>query len=185
MKKVVLLGDSIRLIGYGPLVPAILGDGYTVWQSTDNDRFASYMLRNCFEYKAELETADVIHWNNGLWDMCDLFGDGPFTSKEDYVALLVRIAKILLSYCPKVIFCTTTPPRPAMWGHSIDRVREYNAAAVEALVPLGVRINDLGAVVIADPEKYVSAVDNLHLNADGCKMAAGLVADAVKAALAE
>lgn len=30
MKKVVLLGDSIRQIGYGTKVPSLLGPGYTV-----------------------------------------------------------------------------------------------------------------------------------------------------------
>ena len=39
MKKVVLLGDSIRLIGYGKKVPEMLGDNYTVFQSEDNCRF--------------------------------------------------------------------------------------------------------------------------------------------------
>ena len=32
MKKVVLLGDSIRLIGYGKRVEELLGDQCTVWQ---------------------------------------------------------------------------------------------------------------------------------------------------------
>ena len=42
MKRVVLLGDSIRLIGYGTKVPELLGDGYEVWQPEDNGRFAQY-----------------------------------------------------------------------------------------------------------------------------------------------
>ena len=40
MKKVVLLGDSIRLIGYGTKVPEMLGPEYTVWQPSDNGRYA-------------------------------------------------------------------------------------------------------------------------------------------------
>ena len=90
MKKAVLLGDSIRLLGYGMRVPALLAPDIAVWQSEDNGRFTSYTLRTCFDYKAELETADVIHWNNGLWDMCDLFGDGPFTPLPLYTD----------AYCP-------------------------------------------------------------------------------------
>ena len=38
MKKVVLLGDSIRQIGYGKKVAALLEPDYTVWQPDDNCR---------------------------------------------------------------------------------------------------------------------------------------------------
>ena len=112
MKKVILLGDSIRLIGYGARTAELLGPDYTVWQPEDNCRFASYTLRMLFEYKDQLEGADVIHWNNGLWDVCDLFGDGAFTPLEDYIRLLARIAAVLKTYSKKVIFATTTPPSP-------------------------------------------------------------------------
>ena len=88
-----------------------------------------------FDYKAQLEGADIIHFNCGLWDMCDLFGDGPFTPLEVYVEQMVRIAKILKTYAPggAVIFATTTPPSPKMWGHDMERVRAYNAAVMAAL----------------------------------------------------
>ncbi len=36
MKKVALLGDSMRLIGYGLKVPALLADVAEVWQPDDN-----------------------------------------------------------------------------------------------------------------------------------------------------
>ena len=41
MKKVVLLGDSIRLIGYAPRIPELLGDGYTVWQSDSAGQYGA------------------------------------------------------------------------------------------------------------------------------------------------
>lgn len=44
-KKVALLGDSIRLIGYGQIVPQMLGENYEVFQTEDNCRFAKYTLR--------------------------------------------------------------------------------------------------------------------------------------------
>ena len=44
MKKVVLLGDSIRLIGYGKKVEEMLRPEYEVWQPEDNCRFAKYGL---------------------------------------------------------------------------------------------------------------------------------------------
>ena len=97
MKKVILLGDSIRLIGYGARATELLGEGYAVWQPEDNCRFTAYTLRMLFEYKAQLEGSDVIHFNCGLWDECDLFGDGAFTPLDTYVENLVRIAAILIT----------------------------------------------------------------------------------------
>ena len=45
MIKVTLLGDSIRMIGYGLEVPALLGEDFEVFQPDDNCRFAKYTLR--------------------------------------------------------------------------------------------------------------------------------------------
>ena len=178
MKKIILLGDSIRL-SYGNRVRELLGEGYTVWQPEDNCRFAAYTLRMLFEYKAQLEGADVIHFNCGLWDMCDLFGDGPFTSLEVYVEQMVRIAKILKTYAPVVIFATTTPPSPKMWGHDLDRVRAYNAAAMAALEPLGILFDDLFTPVAEDIDRMISE-DYLHASPYGVEILANRVADCIK-----
>ena len=178
MKKVILLGDSIRL-SYGNRVRELLGEGYTVWQPEDNCRFAAYTLRMLFEYKAQLEGADVIHFNCGLWDMCDLFGDGPFTPLEVYVEQMVRIAKILKTYAPVVIFATTTPPSPKMWGHDLDRVRAYNAAAMAALEPLGILFDDLFTPGAEDIDRMISE-DYLHASPYGVEILANRVADCIK-----
>jgi lysophospholipase L1-like esterase len=178
MKKIILLGDSIRL-SYGNRVRELLGEGYTVWQPEDNCRFAAYTLRMLFDYKAQLEGADVIHFNCGLWDMCDLFGDGPFTPLEVYVEQMVRIAKILKTYAPVVIFATTTPPSPKMWGHDLDRVRAYNAAAMAALEPLGVLFDDLFTPVAEDIDRMISE-DYLHASPYGVEILANRVADCIK-----
>ena len=178
MKKIILLGDSIRL-SYGNRVRELLGSDYTVWQPEDNCRFAAYTLRMLFDYKAQLEGADVIHFNCGLWDMCDLFGDGPFTPLEVYVEQMVRIAKILKTYAPVVIFAATTPPSPKMWGHDLDRVRAYNAAAMAALEPLGVLFDDLFTPVAEDIDRMISE-DFLHASPYGVEILANRVADCIK-----
>ena len=51
----------------------------------------------------------IVHWNNGLWDICDLFGDGLFSTEDEYITNMLRIADILVSNYDKVIFATTTP----------------------------------------------------------------------------
>ena len=179
MKKIILLGDSIRL-SYGNRVRELLGSDYTVWQPEDNCRFAAYTLRMLFDYKAQLEGADVIHFNCGLWDMCDLFGDGPFTPLEVYAEQMVRIAKILKTYAPVVIFAATTPPSPKMWGHDLDRVRAYSAAAMAALEPLGVLFDDLFTPVAEDIDRMISE-DYLHASPYGVEILANRVADCIKA----
>ena len=180
MKKIILLGDSIRL-SYGNRVTELLGEGYTVWQPEDNCRFAAYTLRMLYDYREALKGADVIHFNCGLWDMCDLFGDGPFTPLEVYVEQMVRIAKILKTYAPggAVIFATTTPPSPKMWGHDLNRVRAYNAAAVAALEPLGILVDDLFTPVAEDIDRMISE-DYLHASPYGVEVLANRVADCIK-----
>ncbi len=42
MKKVVLLGDSIRLLGYGETVARELAGEYEIWH---NCRYAKYTMR--------------------------------------------------------------------------------------------------------------------------------------------
>ena len=75
MIKVALLGDSIRLWGYGTKVPEMLGEEYEVFQPEDNCRFVKYTLRMIFDLHEQIKDADVIHFNCGHWDVTDLFGD--------------------------------------------------------------------------------------------------------------
>ena len=178
MKKIILLGDSIRL-SYQRRVTELLGSDYTVWGPDDNGRFASYTLRMLYDYREQLKGADLIHFNCGLWDMCDLFGDGPFTPPEVYVEQMVRIAKVLKAYAPVVVFAATTPPSPKMWGHDMDRVRAYNAAAVAALEPLGILFDDLFTPVAEDIDRMISE-DYLHASPYGVEVLANRVADCVK-----
>ena len=179
-KKIILLGDSIRQIGYGASVAETLTNQYgcEVWQPDDNCRFASYTLRMCFDYKAQMEGSDVIHWNNGLWDLCDLFGDGAFTPMDAYVNTMVRIARVLKTYAPTVIFATSTPPSPKMWGHDAERIKAYNAAVVEALTAEGVYINDLFTPVYEDVEGMICD-DLIHLSDKGIKVCAEKVLSAI------
>ena len=178
MKKIILLGDSIRL-SYQSRVCELLGSDYTVWGPDDNGRFASYTLRMLYDYREQLKGADLIHFNCGLWDMCDLFGDGPFTPLEVYVEQMVRIAKILKTYAPVVVFAATTPPSPRMWGHDLDRVRAYNAAAMATLEPLGILFDDLFTPVAEDIDRMISE-DYLHASPYGVEILANRVADCVK-----
>lgn len=179
MKKIVLLGDSIRELGYGPRVPALLGDEYEVWQPPENCRFALYTLRMTYDYRPWMEGADVIHWNNGLWDVCQLWEDGPFTSLENYCDTMVRIARILKGYAKTVIFATTTPPDAEMPGHDHDRLIAYNEAVTAALREEGIVINDLFSTIDANIPAYICP-DHIHLSEEGIEVAAKQVAECIR-----
>ena len=182
MKKVVLLGDSIRLIGYGPRVPEMLGEDYTVFQSEDNCRFVKYTLRCLFDWRDDIKDADIIHWNNGLWDTSTgLFDDGgkPFTGEEEYVENMLRVAKELLKITPNVIFATTTPVHPDYPYNSNAVIERYNAAIVPKLKEMGFKINDLHSIVAADITNNICE-DQIHLSEAGAKLCAEQVARMIK-----
>lgn len=182
MKKVVLLGDSIRLIGYGPRMQELLGDDYTVWQSQDNCRFIKYTLRCIFEWRDEIKDADIIHWNNGLWDTSTgLFDDGgkPFTGEEEYVENMLRVARELLKITPNVIFATTTPVHPEYPYNNNEVIKRYNAVLVPKLQAMGIRINDLHSIIDKDIPANICE-DQIHLSESGAIQCAQQVARMIK-----
>ncbi|MBR3848786.1 MAG: SGNH/GDSL hydrolase family protein [Oscillospiraceae bacterium] len=180
MKKVVLLGDSIRLFGYGLKVPELLGKDFTVWQPDDNCRFSVYTLRMVMDFKDEIAGADVIHWNNGLWDVVNDFGDGPFTPVEVYVTTMKRIAKCLLSLGKKVIFSTITPVRPEYKNMDVETIRRYNAAVVPELEKMGIIINDLHSFVYPKLTEYITDEDYIHLSKEGIDAVAEQVSEIIR-----
>ena len=177
--KVTLLGDSIRQLGYGKKVAELLAEkGHEVFQPAENCRFAKYTLRMLWDYKDQMKDSDVVHWNNGLWDVCHLMDEDTFCSLEEYVDTMVRIAKILKARHKVVIFATTTP---VTHDHSFNRNEEidrFNAAVVPKLREMGVIINDLGATISSDIPKYIRE-DRIHLSAEGIEVAAEQVTDAI------
>lgn len=179
-KKVVLLGDSIRLWGYGTRVPALLGDDYEVFQPEDNCRFVKYTLRGLFDWQDMLKDADVIHWNNGLWDCTEIFDDGLFTSEEEYIENMLRVAKLLQKTTPNVIFATTTPVWDEFeWTHN-DKIERFNEIIVPKLQEIGIKINDLHSAVNKDIHKYIKECDKIHLSDEGVELCAKMVVKAIK-----
>lgn len=182
MKKITLLGDSIRLLGYGKEVPGLLGDGFEVFQPDDNCRFSKYTLRMLFDYQSQMEGSEVVHWNNGLWDATRIFEDGLFTSEEEYIDAMVRISKILKERYKTVIFATTTPVKEEYkWTKNAD-VERYNEIIVPVLEKMGIIINDLHSIVAADVDKYICD-DEIHLSEEGSMVCAKQVVQVIKDAV--
>lgn len=181
MKKVTLLGDSIRQIGYGTKVPELLGEEYEVFQPEENCRFVKYTLRMLFDYKAQIEGSDVIHWNNGLWDIpTAMFDDNePFTDIDEYVNNMLRVAKLLKSLGKRIIFATTTPVRLEHPYNKNSVIKEYNEAIVPKLKEIGIEINDLHAIVNTDIYKYICD-DNIHLSEEGINLCSNQIVKLIK-----
>lgn len=181
MKKAVLLGDSIRQIGYGLKVPEVLAPEYEVFQPEENCRFAKYTLRMVMDLQETLKDADVIHWNNGLWDVClHCVDDGVFTEVDEYVENMVRIGTMLKKFTPNVIFATTTPCLPDSLRFRNEDIDRYNAAVVPRLEALGIVINDLHTLVADHAAEFIRDDDKVHLTQAGIDACAEQVARAIR-----
>ncbi len=183
MIKVIMFGDSIRQ-SYCGGVKEKLGADFEVYYPTDNSRFAKYTLRQIFEERENLKDTNIVHFNCGLWDICNLFGDGTFTTEQEYIDNMLRIADILLSKCDKLIFATTTPVRPENFYNDNKDIIRFNEIIVPLLREKGVMINDLYTPVASDIYRYI-ADDNLHLSEEGVAMCEDLVTAAIKKAAEE
>lgn len=172
--KITLLGDSIRQ-QYGPRVAEILGDDFEVWAPQDNCRFAKYTLRGLFDWANDMEGSQIVHWNNGLWDLCRLFDEETFTSEDEYVENILRIADILKKRYGTVIFATTTPVRTTnIFNRNADADR-FNARVTPLLKERGVIINDLNALLRDDPDNLICN-DTIHLSDEAIEICAKQVA---------
>ena len=134
-----------------------------------------------FDFKEQIKGSDVIHWNNGLWDIpTALFDDGePFTSEEEYVVNMLRVAKELKKLGKRVIFATTTPVHNEFPYNDNNVIKRYNDLIVPKLQELGVEINDLNALVSQDIYKYIGA-DQIHLSEEGIALCSQQVVKVIK-----
>ena len=190
MKKIVLIGDSIRL-GYDKFIRHAFSGVATVCSPDDNCMFAQYVLRFAQEWKndgAWGDDVDVVHWNAGLWDVLRLFGDEPLTPLEFYGDTIKRVHKRLRLLFPKakIIFATSTSVQEEKYNANFKRcnseINEYNRVAVNALKELDTDINDLYSITINAPDECRS--DATHFNTEkGVKLVGGKVLEVLCDAL--
>ncbi len=194
VKNIYLIGDSIRFgsvggkgsPGYGKYVKEQLNGIYNVYAPNENCRFAQYTLRGLYDWinMVNPEEIDIIHWNNGLWDVMRLDGDEPLTPLNVYIDFLRRIHKKLQLLFPKakIIFATSTPVIEGgagkRWVRYNSEIEEYNAKATELMKELGVVVNDLYSVAQKFDESYYA--DWVHFNEKGAKLLANEVINKIK-----
>ena len=190
MKNIYLIGDSTRFghhegkktsPGYGIYVKEKLKGKANVYAPNENCRFAQYTLRYLHEWASSIpkEEIDVVHWNNGAWDVLRLFGDEPFTEINYYGETLKRIHKRIKLLFPKatVIFALSTSVKEECARKDFMRynrdIELYNNKAIEVLSPLGVVFNDLYSITKTFDDSLRS--DGVHYGEEGSK----ILADAV------
>ena len=175
MKKVFLIGDSIRK-GYDKYVKLALADTADVRYPEENCRFAQYVLRNFGDWlkRAEFDgEPDLIHFNVGLWDCLEQYGEGMLTPPDFYAAFMERICARIRRLCPtaKVIFATSTPVNEAGFNDPGQFVRynrnieAFNTIAVETALRHGFEINDLYGLLKDKPLSFHSDATHFYTKA--------------------
>lgn len=175
MKRIFLIGDSIRL-GYDSYVKEnLIGKAQLYWVE-DNARFVQYTLRNISEWtKKDCDPAliDLVHWNNGLWDILRLFGDETLISLEEYERYLRRIIKRLRLIFPnaKICFALTTQVVEDRFTNSDFKrlnkdIEAYNAAALRVMEEENIPVDDLYTVSAQMPVDDHS-LDGTHFTPAG------------------
>lgn len=186
LSKVLLIGDSIRM-SYQPLVQKLLAGKATVVGPAENCQFSLYTLSALPRWLAELGRPDIVHWNNGLHDS----GHNP---RRNPVQIPVGMYRANLKFIldafhavtpkPRVIWATMTPAHPQRpfrtdaWSWRNEEIDEYNQAAVELMNEHAIPINDLHALIRANPDQSLSE-DKLHLSEAGKEICARAVTKAI------
>lgn len=151
MKKVVLIGDSIRL-GYDKYVKEALAGVAEVYYPDDSARFSEYTLRYLSDWKHENKWPDdveLVHWNTGLWDVLEMYGEAPISNSQQYGETIAKISRQIKILFPKAkqVFATSTSVIEEKYGWDRKRhnatIEQYNKIAVDALAGTGCVINDL------------------------------------------
>ena len=181
MKNLLLLGDSIRM-QYTPAVKDKLKGKANVYGPYDNGRWAGYTLNSLRFWMPHLPDPDIVHWNNGLWDMGDDYDLGrSFSPPDEYVSTLETIIKVLRNLYGEnlpIILATTTPTAKT----DISARHEYNELLKDTAARHGIPVNDLFSGIAACKDEFISS-DGVHLTETGIAAAAEMVCACVSAYL--
>lgn len=151
MKKIILIGDSIRL-GYDKYVKNALSGVAEVYYSDDSARFSQYTLRYLSDWKNDNgwgEDIDLVHWNTGLWDVLEMYGEEPISNLQQYGETIGKIQRQIKLLFPNAIqiFATSTSVLEEKYGPTRKRhnatIEQYNKIAIEVLSNTDCLINDL------------------------------------------
>ena len=176
MKKILLLGDSIRMDYQDYVKQKLLGKAI-VYFPNDNGCFVQWQLRYYSDwYRAVMKNVapDIIHFNSGLWDVLRLSNEEQcFNNLETYINGIDRLIERMIYFSPKaqLIFATTTSviepgfsegPEVAVRNNS--DIELYNSEIVKFLKQKwgGISIDDLHRISVNMPMEARS--DDVHFD---------------------
>jgi len=186
MKKVVLIGDSIRM-GYQEIVRRELAGEAEVWGPTQNGGTSQKVRENLDEWVIS-QAPSIVHLNCGLHDLKKEFGAAetaiPLAQYETNVREILH--RLVSETEAKIVWAATTPVNEK-WHHEnkpFDRfeadVAAYNEVSSTIATELGVPIDDLFAVITdAGRDDYLTP-DGVHFTEAGCELLGKAVAGFIK-----
>ena len=184
MKRIFLIGDSIRL-GYDGYVRELMLDEAQLYWSRENAQYTTHTLRFVHDWaKCDCDPAkiDLVHWNNGLWDSLQVLPDPlPVVPLDEYRRNLGRIVNRLRLIFPnaRLAFATTTSVITERMAPGFRRenatIEAYNDIAREVMQREGVAVDDLYPVARDMPEDW-HALDGTHFTEEGYRALAQAVA---------
>jgi len=187
MKKVLLLGDSIRM-GYDLYVKEELKEYEVIYDDTDNGRFSAYSIWQFLYLNRQFGPFDYVHFNNGYWDMNNECPDGSETFPlEDYLHNLERLIKCIRQTGAKPVFALTIPIYDTdknteefhATNYKNEWVIKYNNGAKKLMEKENVPVNDMYSLLL-DGYHYYKCIDSLHLTEEGYIKCAKQVAKIIR-----
>ena len=172
MKRVILIGDSIRL-GYEPTVRRLLADAADVWAPEENVE-DSATLRRRLEDWVLCRPVDVVHLNCGLHDLKRNPPAGELqVPLAQYRQNLEDIFRRVRATGARLLWASITPVDDARHQaakpfarHQAD-VLAFNAAAAEIAQRFGLPVDDLHATVQQAGPASILQPDGVHYTAPG------------------
>ena len=186
MKRIVLVGDSIRM-GYQETVRAELAGWADVWGPDQNGGTSENVLSHLGEWVLA-RCPNVLHINCGLHDLRKEFGQNtaavPLSAYTDNVRTILTRVKTKTDAI--VVWALTTPVNQEWHNKNkpFDRyekdVATYNTVAAGIAQELGIVVNDLFATVIAAGRDEILLPDGVHFRPEGYALLGKSVAACIK-----
>lgn len=187
MKRVVLIGDSIRM-GYQPHVLAALKARAVVTAPKANCGNTLWIREHLDEWVIS-QKPDLVHFNAGIHDLGWMPGEtnSRFSMSEYVRSLRIIVQRLRTHTHATLIFATTTPflvpcdlTVPKDQCTSATGVDRYNAAAVKLMKRLGVPVNELNRVVHQAGLQKCLRDDKIHMTNAGNDLLGAAVIEAIQ-----
>lgn len=182
MKKILLVGDSIRM-SYCEKVKSLFDGRAEVFYPAENCRYARFTLWGIQAWVGLAGEPDIIHWNNGIWDASRNLSieNEHFEPIDTYKETLRRCIREFRFRAPKarIIFALTTAVGNNKESLNNEDVDLYNEAAKSVMAEAGIEIDDLNALIKTNIPQYISS-DNVHLTPAGVDVCSAAVVKAIE-----